>query len=78
VVNQRLRTDVRFVGVAYVQPRYDDLGDARTLTDLSLLFALTDEVDLAVRWQWRHDTRPPGGVEPDDFKFTSGFTVALR
>ncbi len=78
VLNRRLRTDVRFVGVGYLQPRFDDLGDTRTLTDLSLLIALTDEVDLAVRFQWRHDTRPPGGVEPDDFSFTSGFTVALR
>lgn len=78
VLHRRLRTDVRFVGVAYLQPRYDDFGDTRTLTDLSLLIALTNEVDLAVRWQWRHDTRPPGGVDADDFSFTSGFTVALR
>jgi len=78
VVHRRLRADVRFVGVAYLQPRYDDFGDTRALSDLSLLIALTNEVDLAVRWQWRHDTRPPGGVEPNDFSFTSGFTVALR
>lgn len=78
VLDQRLRTDVRIVGVGYLQPRFDDFGDTRALSDLSLLIALTDEVDLAVRLQWRRDTRPPGGVERDDLSFTTGFTVALR
>ncbi len=78
VLNRRLSDDVRVVGVGYVQPRLDDLGDTRTLGDLSFLIAVTDQVDLAVRFQWRHDTRPPGGVLPDDFSLTSGFTVSLR
>lgn len=78
VLNRRLSGDVRFVGVGYVQPRFDDVGDARLLSDLSILIALTDQVDLAVRLQWRHDTVPPGGVDADDLSFTSGFTVSLR
>jgi len=78
VLNRRLREGLRFVGVGYVQPRLDAFADARTLADLSLLIAVTDQVDLAVRFQWRHDTRPPGGVLADDFAFTSGFTVSLR
>jgi putative salt-induced outer membrane protein YdiY len=77
VLNQRLSSDVRLVGVAYVQPRLTDFGDMRTLLDTSLLFAVTSDVELAVRGQWRHDTRPPGGVEPDDVRFTTGFTVSL-
>jgi len=78
VLNRRLSDDVRFLGVAYLQPRLDALGDVRTLTDLSLFIALTEAVELAVRFQWRHDSCPPAGRAPDDVGFTTGFAVKLR
>lgn len=77
-LNRQLNEGVRFLGVGYLQPRLDDLGDLRALSDLSLFIALTDHVDLAVRYQWRHDTRPPDGVKPDDYSFTTGLTLSLR
>jgi putative salt-induced outer membrane protein YdiY len=78
VLNRQLKDGVRFLGVGYLQPRWDDLGDMRALSDLSLFIALTDHVDLAVRYQWRHDTQPPEGVKPDDYSFTTGLTLNLR
>jgi hypothetical protein len=78
VLNRRLSPAVRFVGVGYVQPRLDDFGDMRTLADLSVYIRLTESVDLAIRYQWRHDTRAPAGRRPDDVTFRSGLAVTFR
>jgi hypothetical protein len=78
VGTRRLTEALRLVGVAYVQPDLSDLDDLRTLTDLSLQIALTDNVDLTVRGEWRRDSRPPAGVRRDDVVLSTGFTVSFR
>lgn len=78
VATRRLTESVRLVGVSYIQPAFSDLGDLRTLTDLSLLISLTEHVELAVRSEWRHDRRPPEDVDPDDFLLRTGFTFSFR
>lgn len=78
VAVRQLTESVRLVGVAYVQPDLADFEDIRTLTDLSLLIALTENVDLTVRSEWRHDSRPPARVVPNDFVVRTGFTVSFR
>lgn len=78
VVTRRLTESVRLIGVGYVQPELAAFEDFRTLTDLSLLISLTESVDLAIRGEWRHDSRPPREVEPDDLVLRTGFTVSFR
>ena len=77
VGTHRLSETVRLVAVGYVQPRFDAFDDLRLLVDLSLQIALTDNVDLTIRGDWRRDTRPPGDVERDDVVLRSGFTLSF-
>jgi hypothetical protein len=78
VATRPLTESVRFVGTAYVQPDISAFDDIRVFTELSLLIALTENVDLAVRGEWRHDSRPPGGVVPDDMVVRTGFGLSFR
>lgn len=73
-----LTETVRLVGVGYIQPDLSAFDDVRTLTDLSLQIALTENVDLTVRGEWRHDSRPPENVVPDDVVVRTGFTFSFR
>lgn len=73
-----LTESVRLVGVGYIQPDLSAFGDLRTLTDLSLQIALTENVDLTVRGEWRHDSRPPENVLSDDVVVRTGFTFSFR
>lgn len=78
VATHPLTESVRLLGVAYVQPDLADFGDLRTLVDASLRISLTENVDLTVQNEWRHDSRPPEGVEKDDFVLSTGFAVSFR
>jgi putative salt-induced outer membrane protein YdiY len=78
VATRQLSESVRLLGVAYVQPDLADFGDLRTLTDLSLLVALTEQVGLTLRGEWRRDSRPPGDRKRDDVVFRTGITVSFR
>lgn len=78
VATRGLSETVRLVGVAYLQPVFSDFGDARVLADVSILFSVTENVDLTVRNQWRWDSRPPEGVDENDYVISTGFTVSFR
>ncbi|MEX2465667.1 MAG: DUF481 domain-containing protein [Gemmatimonadota bacterium] len=78
VATRRLSESLRLIGVAYVQPDLAGFDDLRTLTDLSLQIALTDNVDLTLRGEWRRDSQPPAGVRRNDVVFTTGFAFSLR
>lgn len=78
VVTHPLTESVRLIGVAYVQPELSEFADLRTLVDLSLRIALTENLDLTVQNEWRHDSRPPESVEPDDYVLRVGFAISFR
>lgn len=78
VATRELTESVRLVGVSYIQPAFSDFGDLRTLTDLSLLISLTDQLELVIRSEWRHDRRPPEKVDSEDFLLRTGFTFSFR
>lgn len=78
VATRPLTESVRFVGVGYIQPDLSAFEDLRVFTELSVLIALTENVDLAIRGEWRHDSRPPGGVVPDDAVLRTGFALSFR
>jgi hypothetical protein len=78
VVTHRFREGLRLVGVVYFQPDLGDLADYRALSDVSLLIGLGPHVDLALRLEWRHDSRPVAGRGADDVFFETGLVVSLR
>jgi len=78
VATRQLSEAVRLLGVAYIQPDFADFGDLRTLADASLLIALTDNVGLTLRGEWRRDSRPPGDRKRNDLVFRTGITVSFR
>jgi putative salt-induced outer membrane protein YdiY len=78
VATRQLTESVRLIGVGYIQPDLADLDDLRVLSDLSLTIALTDNVDLTLRGEWRHDSRPPGDLKRDDFVVRTGLTLSIR
>lgn len=78
VVTRRLTESLRLIAVGYVQPDLSALDDLRTLADLSFLLALSENVDLAIRSEWRHDSRPPEDVERNDLVLRTGVTVSFR
>jgi len=78
VLTRSLTESVTLIGVSYVQPDLSDFGDFRTLVDLSLRIALTQNLDLTIQNEWRHDSRPPSGVEADDYSLKTGFAVSFR
>lgn len=78
VATRRLTETVRLISVAYVQPDLARFRDLRTLTDLSVLIELTENVDLGIRGEWRFDSRPPEGRERADLVLRTGFTLSFR
>lgn len=78
VLTRALTESVTLIGVSYVQPDLSDFGDVRTLVDLSLRIALTENLDLTIQNEWRHDSRPPASVATDDYSLKTGFAVSFR
>ena len=56
----------------YVQPAVSDWGDVRTLVNLRLASTITDELDLTVSFDLRHDSRPPDGIAALDTSLRTG------
>ena len=59
---------------AFFQPRLDDWDDHRVAASGTAAVPLGSAWALTVSARWRRDSRPPGGVEPDDY----GIVVGVR
>jgi hypothetical protein len=69
---------VRLLSIVYVQPRFDNLADARILQDVGLSFPVTERVRFTTSAEWRHDTRPVSGVRPNDLIVRTGLTLEFQ
>lgn len=67
-VAETLRIDLS----SFYQPLFSDFGDARAYTAASLRVDVVGELDLIVRFDLTHDSRPPVGVEETDMRFSTG------
>jgi len=63
------------VWTAYVQPRFDDFGDLKTLSEGAVETALTDVLTLTVAARLRYDSAPPDGVVKRDTFFMTGLGI---
>jgi hypothetical protein len=68
----------RLLSILYVQPRFSSPGDLRILQDVGVSFPVTERVRFTSSMEWRHDTRPPGDVRPNDLIVRTGITLEFR
>lgn len=64
--------DIVITSTTYLQPVLRDFGDVRTLANLRIATSVTDELDLTVSFDLRHDTKPPDGISPLDTSLRTG------
>lgn len=62
----------------YVQPRADAFGDVRVLGQATLSVGITRYVQLRVRANLRHDSRPPADVERTDIALENGLVLTVQ
>lgn len=78
VVTRPLSESIRLVALSYVQPDLSAFDDLRTLVDVTFLISVTEHVDLTIRNEWRHDSRPPQGRVRNDYVLRTGLTLSFR
>jgi hypothetical protein len=61
----------------YLQPRFDDFGDLKTLNDGELETDLVGQLALTVTVRLRYDSRPPDGIEKRDTLLMMGLRVEI-
>lgn len=67
---------VRLIGTVYVQPRFDDWGDARVLFETALTTEVVNRLGVKVLATMRHDTEPPTEVKRTDLEIRN--SIVLR
>lgn len=68
-VTETLRIDLS----AFYQPLFADWRDDRVFLASSLRADVVGSLDLVVRFDLTHESRPPDGVEPTDVRLGTGF-----
>lgn len=68
-VTETLRIDV----AAFYQPLFTDWSDDRVFLASSVRADIVGSLDLVVRFDLTHESRPPAGVEPTDVRLGTGF-----
>ena len=72
-----LGRDATLVSTVYVQPRIDDLEDARVLGELGVSAELFSPVSLSVSFRLRYDGDPPDDVRELDTTLGSGLSISF-
>jgi putative salt-induced outer membrane protein YdiY len=70
-VTDNLRIDLS----TFYQPLFSDFSDARAYTAASVRVDVVGELDLVVRFDLTHESRPPEGVEETDLRFSTGLLL---
>lgn len=70
-VTETLRVDLS----AFYQPLFSDWRDDRVFLASSLRTDLVGALDLVVRFDLTHESRPPEDVEPTDVRFSTGLVL---
>lgn len=62
---------------SYIQPKLDELGDIRLLSDLDLAVTISRRLSLLVRVDMRYDSRPPDEIARLDTSLKNGLSLAF-
>ncbi len=65
----RLSERVSAASTTYYQPRVGEAADFRALEQASLLFGVSERLDMRLSLDFVHDSRPPAGVERSDLLY---------
>ena len=67
----------RWVTVVYYQPNVEGFRDYRLLGEVGLRAQILASLHVDLSVTWRHDSRAPAGLEPDDVEIKTGFTYSV-
>lgn len=73
----RLNDAVKVMEVLYAQPRFDDPGDVRVLSELSILSKLSSRFAFKTSFVVAYDASPPLGIEKLDTVLQSGLSATF-
>jgi len=71
----KINAQTRFSSTLFYQPSVSDFSDFRLLEEAALHVRLTDDMELRLNIEVRHDSRPPQTVKTTDFTYTTGITL---
>ena len=74
-IRLRINDTVSFFTTGYYQPRFDDFGDYRILTDGGLRFDFSKHFAFTTNLNLRYDSRPPNDLEPLDLSISNGILI---
>lgn len=77
VLKYQISESAALVSSTYYQPDVADSGDYRLLEQAALKVQLTDRLDLVVSADYRHDSRPPTGVNDADFSYRTALSFDI-
>jgi hypothetical protein len=66
---------VTLTSTTYVQPRFDDFRDVRSLEEANLVIAVTKRLTTKLGCTLRYDSRPPAGVKTSDVEVRNSIAV---
>jgi hypothetical protein len=66
--------DATLLNVLYHQPVADDPSDYRVLDDLTMSMRVASGLTVDLTMGWRHDSRPPSELNPDDLRLRVGMS----
>ncbi len=74
---RRLSSNVKMDAVAFWQPLFSDLSNARAVGNFTVTFEITGEVDLKVGAAVEDNSNPPAGVKRTDWSTFTGLGVSF-
>lgn len=76
-VDSTLAGEVNLDVTGFLQPRWTDFSDLRSVLTATLKVPLGGEFSLLLTYRLQHSSRPPQGVENVDWWLDTGFSYAL-
>lgn len=77
VVSYPLSESVLVGSTTYWQPALNDVGDYRLLEQAGLIFKINERLDLTVKVNIAHDSKPPAGVDKMDIDYKTGIELSF-
>lgn len=73
----KLQSDISFLAIIYLQPKFDEFSDLKILFDSALNINLGKAVDFVAKLQMRYDSLPADGIEKFDLITKLGLAINL-
>jgi hypothetical protein len=73
----QLKDDLQIVQTVYLQPRLNDVSDARILSESQLVVQLTKKLSITTSLSLAYDSEPPDGVDDLDTALKASLTFSF-